>query len=82
MYVSREAVGQYEDKSLKPHRPKKIKRYVIKETSGNENKETSKCPICEGQPDIEECTTIMEQTLKDRGKTIRLFTRDVFVLVV
>ena len=59
MYVSREAVGQYEDKSLKPHRPKKIKRYVIKETSGNENKETSKCPICEGQPDIEECTTII-----------------------
>ena len=73
MYVSREVVGQYENKSLKPHRPKKIKRYPIKETSGNENKETSKCPIC---------PTIMEQTLKDRGKTIRLFTRDVFVLVV
>ena len=67
---SREAVGQYEDKPLKPHRPKKIQSYAIKETSGNGNKGTAKCPICEGQHDIEECTTILEQTVEDRSKTI------------
>ena len=67
---SREAVWQYEDKPLKPHRRKKIQNYAIKETSGNENKGTSKCPICEGQHDIEECTTILEQAVEDRSKTI------------
>ena len=51
---SREAVGQYEDNPLKPHKPKKIQSYAIKETSGNENKETSKCLIYEGQHDIED----------------------------
>ena len=29
---SREAVGQYEDKPVKPHKPKKIQSYAIKET--------------------------------------------------
>ena len=29
---SREAVGQYEDKPLKPHKPKKMQSYAIKET--------------------------------------------------
>ena len=67
---SREAVGQYEDKPLKPHRPEKIQSYAIKETSGNENKGTAKCPICEDQHDIEECTTILAQAAEDRSKTI------------
>ena len=42
-------------------RPKKIQSYAIKETSRNESRETSKCPIC---------TTILEQTVEDRSKTI------------
>ena len=67
---SREAVRQYEDKPLKPHRPKKIQSYAIKETLGNKNKGTEKCPICEGQHDTEECTTILEQAVEDRSKTI------------
>ena len=67
---SREAVGQYIDKPLKPHKPKKIQIYGIKETSGNRKTETSKCPICEGQHDIEECTTILGQDVEDRSKTI------------
>ena len=66
----REAVRQYEDKPLIPHKPKKIQSYAIKETSGNENRETSKCAICEGQHDIGECTTILEQADEDRSKTI------------
>ena len=57
---SREAVRQYEDKPFKSHKPKKIQSCAIKEASGNENKETSKCPICEGQHDIEEFTKILE----------------------
>ena len=56
----RETARQYEDKPLKFHKPKKIKSCAIKETSGNKNRETSKCPICEGQHDIEECTTTLE----------------------
>ena len=67
---SREAVGQYIDKRLKPHKPKKIQIYAIKETSGNRKTETSKCPICEDHHDIEECTTILEQDVEDRSKTI------------
>ena len=67
---SREAVRQYDFKPLKPHRPKKIQSYAIKETSGNKNKGTAKCPICEGQHDIEEYTTILEQAVEDRSKTI------------
>ena len=67
---SREAVRQYEDKPLKPYKPKKIQSYTIKETSGNKKTETSKCPICEGQHNIEECTTILEQAVEDRSKTI------------
>ena len=67
---SRKAVGQYEDKPLKPHKSKKIQSYATKETSGNEKRETSKCPICEGQHDIEECTTILEKPVEDRSKTI------------
>ena len=67
---SREAVGQYEDKPLKPHKSKKIQSYAIKETSGIEKRETSKCPISEGQHDIEECTTILEKPVEDRSKTI------------
>ena len=58
---SREAVRQFEGKSLKPHKPKNIQSYVIKEASGNKNTDTSKCPICEGEHDIEECTTILGQ---------------------
>ena len=42
-------------------RPKKIQSYAIKETSRNESRETLKCPIC---------TTILEQTVQDRSKTI------------
>ena len=67
---SREAVGKHEDKALKPHKPKKIQNYASKETSANENRETSKCPICEGQYDIEDCTTITKQAVEDRSKTI------------
>ena len=66
----REIGGQFENKALKAHKPKKIQSYAIKETSGNEKRETSKCPICEGQHDIKECTTILEQTAEDRSKTI------------
>ena len=67
---SREAVRQYQDKPLKPHKPKKIQSSAIKETSGNKKRKTSKCPICEGQHDIEECTTILELAVEDRSKTI------------
>ena len=67
---SREAIRQYEDEPLNPLKPKKTPSYAIKETSGNERRETSKCPICEGQHDIEERTTILEQAVEDRGKTI------------
>ena len=66
----REAVRQYEDKPLIPQKPKKIQSCAMKETSGNENKETLKCPMCEGQHDIEECTTILEQAVEGRSKTI------------
>ena len=66
----REIGGQFENKALKAHKPKKMQSYAIKETSGNEKRETSKCPICEGQHDIKECTTILEQTAEDRSKTI------------
>ena len=67
---SREAVGQFEDKRLKPHKPKQIQSYAIKKTSGNKNKETLKCPICEGQHGIEVRTTILEQAVEDRSKII------------
>ena len=56
---SREAVGQYEDKPLKPYKPKKMQSYAIKEISGNKKTETSKCSKCEGQHDIEKCTRIL-----------------------
>ena len=36
----REAVRKYENKPLKPHKPKKIQSYAIQETSGNKKKET------------------------------------------
>ena len=46
-----------------------MQSYAIKDTSGNKEG-TSKCPICEGQHDIEECTTILEQATEDRSRTI------------
>ena len=45
---SREGIGQYEDKPLKPYKPKKTQSYAIKKTSRNKNRETSECPICKG----------------------------------
>ena len=62
----REAVGQYEDKPLKPQKPKKIRVMLL----GNENREASKCPICEGRHDIEDCITILEQAVEKRSNTI------------
>ena len=47
-----------------------MQSYAIKDTSGNKKEGTSKCPICEGQHDIEECTTILEQATEDRSGTI------------
>ena len=34
---SREAVEQYEDKPLKPHKPKKIQNYAVKENQETRN---------------------------------------------
>ena len=48
----REAVRQYENKPLKPHKPREMLIYAIKET-GNKKGETSRNPICEDQHDIE-----------------------------
>ena len=56
--------------NLKPHKPKKIQSYAIKETSGSKKRETLKCPISEGQHNFEECTKILEQAVEDRSKTI------------
>ena len=67
---SGQAVGEYEGKPLKPHQPKKIQSYAIKETPAKEKRETSKCRICEGQHDTEQCSTILEQAFEDRSKTI------------
>ena len=68
--LSKEAVKKYEDKSLKPDNAKKIQIYPIKEKSGNQNRENSKYPICEGQHDIEDSTPILEQAVEDKSKTI------------
>ena len=51
-----------------------MQSYAMKEASGNKKRETSKCPICEGQHDIEDCTTILEQAGE---KEVRPFTRNV-----
>ena len=55
---------------MKPHKSKELQSYAIKETPRNKNRETLKCQICEGQQDIEECTTILEQAVEDKSKTI------------
>ena len=49
----REAVRQYKNKPLKPHKPRKMLIYGIKET-GSKKEETSRSQICEGQHDVED----------------------------
>ena len=70
---SREAVGQYEEKSLKQQSRStkhKFQTHVIKETGGSGKRDKAKCPICDDHHDIEECQIFLSQTMEDRSKTL------------
>ena len=47
-----------------------LSRRQERKQSGNKKRETWKCPICESQHDIADCSTILEQSVEDRSKTI------------
>ena len=70
---STEAVGQYEEKSLKqPSRSTKhkLQTHVIKEIRESAKRYKAKCPVCDGHHDIEECQVFLSQTTEDRSKTL------------
>ena len=78
---SKGPVGQYEDKPLKPHKPKKIQSYAIKE--GN-NQETRKEKLTSAQ--YMKASMILRSAQQFWNKLLRIevrpFTRSVFVMVV
>ena len=47
-----------------------LSRRQERKQSGNKKRETYKCPIYESQHDIAECSTILEQAVENRSKTI------------
>ena len=70
---SREAVGQYEEKSLKQQSRStkhKFQTHVIKEIGDSAKRVTAKCPVCDDHHDIEECQVFLSQTTEDRSKTL------------
>ena len=70
---SREAVGQYEEKSLKQQSRStkhKFQTHVIKEIGDSAKGDKAKCPVCDDHHDIEECQVFLSQTTEDRSKTL------------
>ena len=70
---SREAVGQYEEKSLKQQSRStkhKFQTPVIKEIGDSAKRDKAKCPVCDDHHDIEECQVFLSQTTEDRSKTL------------
>ena len=69
----RGAVGQYEEKPLKQQSRStkhKFQTHVIKEAENSGNKDKTKCPVCDGHHDIEECQVFPSQTIEDRSKAL------------
>ena len=73
---SREAVGQYEDKPLKPHKPKKMQSYAIKETRKEKLQSAQ----------YVKTSMILGSAQQFWNKLLRIevrpFTRNVFLMVV
>ena len=72
---SREAVGQYDQKTPRPqkfHKHQKIHTYAItKDEREVTQAKTGTCPVCEkGHQDIEDCPTFLTQPVQDRSKTV------------
>lgn len=65
----REAVGQYEDNhwDLKNQRKDRV---MLSRRHQETRLEKLQCLLCEGPHDIKDCTTIWEQAVEDRRKTI------------
>ena len=70
--LSREAVGQYEEKSLKQQSRStkhKFQAHVIKEIGDSAKRDKAKCPVCDDHHDIEEYQVFLIQTTEDRTRT-------------
>ena len=67
---SREAVGQYEEKSLSRSTKHKFQTHVIKEIGESAKRDKAKCPVCYDHHHIEECQIFLSQTTEDRSKTL------------
>ena len=70
---SGEAVGQYEDKSLKQQSRStkhKFQTHVIKEIGDSAKRDKAKCPVCDDHHNIEECQVFLSQTTENRSKTL------------
>ena len=70
---SREAVGQYEEKSLKQQSRStkyKFQTHVIKGIGDSAKRDKARYPVCDDHHDIEECQAFLSQITEDRGKTL------------
>ena len=70
---SREAVVQYELKSLKQQSRSakhKLSYHVIKEAGDSGKRDKAKCIVWNDHPDIAECQVFLSQTMEDRSKTL------------
>ena len=65
----REAIGQYEDNhwDLKNQRKDRV---MLSRRHQETRLEKLQCSLCEGPHDIKDCTTIWEQAVEERRKTI------------
>ena len=71
--LSREAVGQCEEKPLKQQSRStkhKFQTHVIKEAGDSGKRDKAKCPVCDDHHDIGECQVVFSQTMEDRSKTL------------
>ena len=70
---SREAVVQYELKSLKQQSrtaKHELSYYVIKDAGDSGKRDKAKCIVWNDHPDIAECQVFLSQTMEDRSKTL------------
>ena len=72
-FPSREAVGQYEEKSLKQQSTSakhKFQTHVIKKAGDSGKRDKTNCPVCDGHHGIKECQLFLSQTTENRSKAL------------
>ena len=72
---SREALADYRTKLEHPVRQKQVKNYTIKaedenkkDVRGSSEDNSSKCKMCNGRHDLDECKAFNDMTVEERSK--------------